>query len=80
MVEFRRDSGGEERGIESCEAVSASSSSDSRDTFRGPEPVGEGGGRILEAMTDEIEGNSLSPGNYVIAGSSPGAMPIIIII
>ena len=53
-VEFRRDRGGEERGIESCEAVSASSSSDSRDIFRGSEPVGEGGGKELEAMIDVV--------------------------
>jgi hypothetical protein len=51
-VESRRDSGGEERGIERCEAVSASSSSDSRDIFRGSEPVGEGGDKKLAAMID----------------------------
>ena len=51
-VEFRRDSGGEERDIERCEAVSASSSSDSRNIFRGSEPVGEGGDKKLEAMID----------------------------
>ena len=55
-VEFRRDRGGEERGIESCEAVSASSSSDSRDTFRGSESVGDGGGKIREFMIAEVEG------------------------
>ena len=67
-VEFLRECGGEERGIESCEAVSASSSSDSRDAFRESESVGEGGGRIPEAMIKEVEGgNFLSQYNYVIA-------------
>ena len=53
--------------------------------------MGEGGGKILEAMTrtsmtgEMIEGNSssLSPGNYIIAGTSPVAiimMPIRVII
>ena len=60
MVEFRRDRGGEERGIESCEAVSASSSSESRVTFRGSESVGEGGGKILEVMINEVKGVFLS--------------------
>ena len=54
-VEFRGECGGEERGIESCEAVSASSSSSSRDTFRGSESMGEGGGKNLEAMIDEVD-------------------------
>ena len=92
VVKFQvqHDHCGEERGIESCEAVSASSSFDSHDTFSGSEPVGEGGGKILEAMTQtsmtgEIKGNSssLSPGNYVITGTSPVAiimMPIQVII
>ena len=82
-VEFRCECGGEERGIESCEAVSASSSSDSRDTFRGSESVGESGGKILEVMIGEVEGNFLSQGNYVIADNSESlswchraAMPI----
>lgn len=82
-VELRRDRGGEERGIESCEAVSASSSSDSRDTLRGSEFVGEGGGKIPEVMIDEVEGDFLSQGNYVITVklasthlSPAAAMPI----
>lgn len=45
--------------MESCEAVSASSSSDSRDTFRGSESVGDGGGRILEFIIAGRRGNFL---------------------
>ena len=67
-VEFRCDCGGEERGIESCEAVSASSSSDSRKVLRGSEFVGDGGGKKLETMVanEKIGFPSYPPVYYII--------------
>lgn len=44
ITEFRRDLGGDERDIERCEAVSASSSSDSLGRSL-CEVVGDGGGK-----------------------------------
>lgn len=73
--EFRRDRGGEERGIERCEAVSASSSSDSRNTTRDSEPVGEGGGNKLETMIDEVGDSQVMLENYVITGLQPFLAP-----
>ena len=76
-VEFRRDRGGEERGIESCEAVSPSSSSESRDTCRFSESVGEGGGKTLEVMFTEVEGDFLSQYNYVIVDKFASLLPVV---